>query len=326
MGDVLGLIEEAERKVDKRKADRLARKIRKGRKFDLVGFSGPTAADGQHGRRRGPRRSPTWHGSTAAPRPGSTRWRHVPANGGDHRFHDAPGTPLSRHHQRVRANAGSPTAAARASRDVNQLLKQHRQMQKVMRKVTRKGGMDRMMRGLAAAENASRGPPADGPPASVGAPRRALAHHRLWAMCLIESRAFDLEVPKRGHDSTGAPRGQEETLLPCDGGGNARPSVTGASSSAWGFYNPGCEGPGRGTPASIWNASTTGCPRAPSRRTGVKQLVASWRKSVAQQALADSSADAEPAEKAEPATETENRSGSRAGSRNGRRGSARWRR
>ena len=37
----------------------------------------------------------------------------------------------------------------------------------------------------------------------------------------------------------------------------------------------------------------------------VKQLVASWRKSVAQQALADSSADAEPAEKAEPATETE---------------------
>ena len=37
----------------------------------------------------------------------------------------------------------------------------------------------------------------------------------------------------------------------------------------------------------------------------VKQLVASWRKSVAQQALEDSSADAEPAEKAEPTTETE---------------------
>ena len=38
MGDVLGLIEEAERKVDKKKANRLARKIQKGRKFDLTDF------------------------------------------------------------------------------------------------------------------------------------------------------------------------------------------------------------------------------------------------------------------------------------------------
>ena len=38
MGDLLSLIEEAERKVDKRKADRLARKITRGKRFDLEDF------------------------------------------------------------------------------------------------------------------------------------------------------------------------------------------------------------------------------------------------------------------------------------------------
>ena len=32
--------------------------------------------------------------------------------------------------------------------DINRLLKQHKQMQKMMKKVTKKGGMQRMMRGL----------------------------------------------------------------------------------------------------------------------------------------------------------------------------------
>ena len=38
MGDVLSLIEEAERKIDKTKADRLAKKLKKGKKFDLEDF------------------------------------------------------------------------------------------------------------------------------------------------------------------------------------------------------------------------------------------------------------------------------------------------
>ena len=32
--------------------------------------------------------------------------------------------------------------------DVNRLLKQHKQMQRVMKKMSRKGGMQRMMRGM----------------------------------------------------------------------------------------------------------------------------------------------------------------------------------
>jgi signal recognition particle subunit SRP54 len=38
MGDVLSLIEEAEQKVDKKKAERLARKVKKGQRFDLEDF------------------------------------------------------------------------------------------------------------------------------------------------------------------------------------------------------------------------------------------------------------------------------------------------
>nr|WP_275575262.1 hypothetical protein [Methylocucumis oryzae] len=38
MGDVLGLIEELEKKIDKEKADKLAEKIKKGKSFDLEDF------------------------------------------------------------------------------------------------------------------------------------------------------------------------------------------------------------------------------------------------------------------------------------------------
>ena len=38
MGDVLSLIEEAEQKLDKKKAERLARKVQKGKRFDLEDF------------------------------------------------------------------------------------------------------------------------------------------------------------------------------------------------------------------------------------------------------------------------------------------------
>ncbi len=38
MGDVLSLVEEIERKVDKKKADKLAKKVQKGQKFSLIDF------------------------------------------------------------------------------------------------------------------------------------------------------------------------------------------------------------------------------------------------------------------------------------------------
>ena len=44
--------------------------------------------------------------------------------------------------QRIAAGSGTQIA------DVNRLLKQHKQMQKMMKKVSRKGGMQKMMRGM----------------------------------------------------------------------------------------------------------------------------------------------------------------------------------
>ena len=40
--------------------------------------------------------------------------------------------------------------------DVNRLLKQHKQMQKMMKKVTRRGGMEKMMRGIEQPQSAQR--------------------------------------------------------------------------------------------------------------------------------------------------------------------------
>ena len=40
--------------------------------------------------------------------------------------------------------------------EVNRLLKQHKQMQKMMKKVTRRGGMEKMMRGLGQTQPAGR--------------------------------------------------------------------------------------------------------------------------------------------------------------------------
>ena len=38
MGDVMSLIEEAEQKIDRKKANRLAKKIKRGKRFDLDDF------------------------------------------------------------------------------------------------------------------------------------------------------------------------------------------------------------------------------------------------------------------------------------------------
>ena len=162
MGDVLGLIEEAERKVDKKKATRLARKMQKGRRFDLADFRDQLQQMGEVGGMEGL--------MDRLPGMGQLPPRaHAQLDGSLYRRMEViidSMTPQERHFPDI-INGSRKRRIANGSgtriQDVNQLLKQHRQMRSVMRKVTRKGGMDRMMRGLAAAENASqatRGRPA----------------------------------------------------------------------------------------------------------------------------------------------------------------------
>jgi signal recognition particle subunit SRP54 len=146
MGDVLSLVEEAERKVDKDKAAKLARKLHKGKRFDLEDFHDQLEQMmGMGGL-----------GSLIDKLPGVGQ---LPQNVRDQvndrdmhrmlaiirsmtaqerRFPD-----IIKGSRRRRIAAGSGTQV----QDVNRLLKQFMQMQKMMKKMS-KGGMKNMMRGL----------------------------------------------------------------------------------------------------------------------------------------------------------------------------------
>jgi len=146
MGDVLSLVEEAERKVDKDKAAKLARKLHKGKRFDLEDFHDQLEQMmGMGGL-----------GSLMDKLPGVGQ---LPQNVRDQvndrdmhrmlaiirsmtiqerRFPD-----IIKGSRRRRIAAGSGTQV----QDVNRLLKQFMQMQKMMKKMS-KGGMKNMMRGM----------------------------------------------------------------------------------------------------------------------------------------------------------------------------------
>lgn len=154
MGDVLGLIEEVERKVDRQKAQRLARKAARGRRFDLEDF-------------RDQLQQMTSMGGVSGMLdrlPGANQMARTDVGDADFRRMEAminSMTPRERRYpdtidgsRKRRISAGSGTRV----QDVNQLLKKHRQMQKVMRKASRKGGMDRMLRTLQAQGQAAQRP------------------------------------------------------------------------------------------------------------------------------------------------------------------------
>jgi signal recognition particle subunit SRP54 len=147
MGDVLSLIEEAERKVDKDKAQRLAQKMQTGQKFDLEDFRdqlqqmdnmGGVAGmlDKLPGMGQIPAAAKAQVNDSQFKRMGVIIDSMTPK---ERRFPD-----LINGSRKKRIANGSGTQIA----DVNRLLKQHKQMQKMMKKVSRKGGMQKMMRGM----------------------------------------------------------------------------------------------------------------------------------------------------------------------------------
>ena len=157
MGDMLSLIEEAEQKIDKKKADRLARKMKKGKKFDLEDFRDQIQQMNSMG----------GIGSMLDKLPGmgnmaKAAQEQLAANPfgqmeaiinsmtpNERRFPDS----INGSRKKRIAN-GSGTGI----QDVNRLLKQHKQMQKMMKKLTKKGAMQNMMRGM----NANMQPPPGG--------------------------------------------------------------------------------------------------------------------------------------------------------------------
>lgn len=147
MGDVLSLIEEAERKLDREKAEKLTRKIKKGKSFDLEDFRDQLQQMKNMG----------GIGGLLDKLPGMGQMAQVAQKQlNDKTFIQMEAiicsmTPKERRYPDTINNSRKrriATGSGTQIQDVNRLLKQHKQMQKMMKKFGRKGGMANMMRGV----------------------------------------------------------------------------------------------------------------------------------------------------------------------------------
>jgi signal recognition particle subunit SRP54 len=147
MGDVLSLVEEIEGKVSRTKADKLAKKLKKGKGFDLLDL-------------RDQLEQMMSMGGMAAmleklPMPGNVNPAALKDAGNEQQFRRQIAiinsmTPGERKFPKT-INGSRKRRIARGSgqqiQDVNRLLKQHLQMEKMMKKMSR-GGLRKMLRGM----------------------------------------------------------------------------------------------------------------------------------------------------------------------------------
>ena len=147
MGDMLSLIEEAEQKLDRKKAEKLAAKIKKGKKFDLEDLRDQLQQMQSMG----------GIGDMLDKLPGMGNMAQMAQSQIDNKMFTRMEaiinsmTPAERRNpdllngsRKRRITAGSGTEI----QDLNRLMKQHKQMAKMMKKMKTKGGMANMMRGM----------------------------------------------------------------------------------------------------------------------------------------------------------------------------------
>ena len=146
MGDVLSLIEEAEKKVDKQKAARLALKIKKGKGFDLEDFKEQLKQMQNMGGVSSIMEKMPGMGALppgAASQVDDSQFRRMEAIINSMTMRERVNPDVLNGSRKRRITRGSGTQI----QDLNRLLKQHKQMQKVMKKM-KGGGMANMMRGI----------------------------------------------------------------------------------------------------------------------------------------------------------------------------------
>ncbi len=146
MGDVLSLIEEAEAKIDKKKAEKFAKKVQKTGQFDLEDFREQLGQIHRMGGITGLMGKLPGMGQMANqvdPAVAEKEFKRMEAIINSM-------TPQERHHPSIIKGSRKRRIAKGAGvqvQDVNRLLKQFEQMQKMMKKLS-KGGMKNLMRGL----------------------------------------------------------------------------------------------------------------------------------------------------------------------------------
>ncbi|MFT6031128.1 MAG: signal recognition particle subunit SRP54 [Oleiphilaceae bacterium] len=147
MGDILSLIEDAERNLDKKKAEKLTQKIKKGKSFDLEDFRDQLVQMKNMGGISNLLDKLPGMGQVAqAAQQQVSDKALIQMEAMISSMTVAERSyPDSINNSRKRRIAGGSGAQIQ---DVNRLLKQHKQMQKMMKKFTKKGGMANMMRGM----------------------------------------------------------------------------------------------------------------------------------------------------------------------------------
>jgi len=154
MGDVLSLVEEVERNIDKEKADKMAKKLRKGGGFDLndllIQFQQMKAMGGMAGF------------LDKLPGMSNSQLQQATASGAPEKMMKQMEaiiqsmTPLERHKPDLINGSRKRRIAMGAGvqiQDVNRLLKQHQQMEKMMKKLATPSGITKMIRGMKGLQN-----------------------------------------------------------------------------------------------------------------------------------------------------------------------------
>lgn len=150
MGDVLSLIEQAEQTLDKEKTAKLTKKLKKGKGFDLEDFRDQLQQMKNMGGLGGLMDKLPSIGGVNLSQMGNAQ------GAAEKQFKQMEAiinsmTPAERRDPELisgsrkrRIALGSGTQV----QDVGRLIKQHKQMQKMMKKFTSKGGMSKLMRGM----------------------------------------------------------------------------------------------------------------------------------------------------------------------------------
>ena len=143
MGDVLSLVEDVQRHVDAKKANDLAKRVAKGKTFDLDDFREQLLQmDKMGGMSNLVQKLP---GMDKLPEhaigQGEAETRRIVAIINSMTAHERRYPAVIKASRKQRIAAGSGTRV----QDVNRLLKQFTQMQKMMKRFSKKGGMSKMM-------------------------------------------------------------------------------------------------------------------------------------------------------------------------------------
>jgi len=147
MGDVLSLIEEVEQKVDRKKAEQLAKKVKSGKGFDLEDFRDQLVQMKSMGGMMGMMDKLPGMGNISdkvKDQMGDKVTVQMEAIINSMTKGERQRPEVIKGSRKRRIAAGSGTQI----QDVNKLLKQFTQMQKMMKKMSAKGGMQKMMRSM----------------------------------------------------------------------------------------------------------------------------------------------------------------------------------